>query len=312
MVNLAEQYLDYRRKLGFKLRSEGWALLSFARYADQTGHRGAVTTELAVRWAKLPQATSPLYWARRLDIVRRFAKHRAPFETCTEIPPDGILGPSYRRSQPYIYSEDEIAALLRVAGQLRPVGGLRAYTYVTLFGLLACSGLRISEALRLSDSDVDLKRGVLTINDTKFHKSRLVPLSQSTTDALVGYAERRDQCHLLGRSTAFFVKDAGTPLKGWNVREAFSTLRRWLGWARHGKAAPRIQDIRHTFVVRRLLRWYEEGADIDQKIAALSTYLGHVKVSYTYWYLTAVPELMAVTSMRFERFVRGGKEVTDV
>ena len=176
MVKLVEDYLNCRRKLGFALKIEGQELLRFANFADQIGHRGPITTELAIRWAKLPKKADPIYWARRLDIVRRFAKHRVLFDLCTEIAPEGVLGPSYRRMPPYIYSNEEIADLILAASKLGPPKGLRPHTYVTLFGLLASTGLRISEALRLTCNDVDWKVGVLTVKASKFKKSRLVPL----------------------------------------------------------------------------------------------------------------------------------------
>lgn len=302
LVNLAEEYLAFRRGLGFAMRVEGAELLRFARYAGSIGHHGPITTDLAVRWAKLPKDADPLYWARRLDIVRRFAKHRVLFDAATEVPPDRMLGPSYRRRSPHIYSEGEIAALLRAAAGLGPTGGLRPHTYVTLFGLLASTGLRISEAVRLTREAVDLDAGVLTISETKFHKSRLVPLHPTTTAALRRYAARRDRYHPLVCLPAFFLTERGTSLKDWRVRMTFTALRESLGWVGRGGPARRIHDLRHSFAVTRLLRWYQEGADIDHKIAALSTYLGHVKVTDTYWYLTAVPELLAIASARYERY----------
>lgn len=297
------EYLSFRRDLGFALKIEGEQLLRFARHADGIAHRGPLTTDLAVRWAKLPQGADPLYWARRLDIVRRFAKHRRLFDPATEIPPEGMLGPSYRRPRPYIYGEGEIAALLKAASRLGPAGTLTPGSYVTLFGLIASTGLRLSEAVRLTRKEVDLDAGVLTVTESKFHKSRLVPLHPSTTEALKRYAAHRDHSHYPSvESQAFFLTARGTPLSASTVRATFAGLRRSLGWTGRDGRRPRIHDLRHTFAVRRLLRWYEEETDVDRKIAALSTYLGHVKVSDTYWYLTAVPELLAVTSARLERY----------
>lgn len=302
LVALAEGYLSFRRGLGFAMRVEGAELMRFARYADTSGHRGPVTTELALAWARLPKDADPLYWARRLDIVRRFAKHRALFDPATEIPPDRMFGPSYRRRSPHIYSESEIASLLSTAGRLGPAGGLRPQTYVTLFGLLASTGLRISEALRLTRDEVDLDTGLLTISETKFHKSRLIPLHPTTAAALRRYADRRDNYHPLVRLPAFFLTERGTSLKYWRVLMTFIDLRRALRWDKLGGPPRRIHNLRHSFAVRRLLRWYEEGADIDNKIAALSTYLGHARIMDTYWYLTAVPELLAVAAARYEAY----------
>jgi integrase len=303
MFFLAEEYLNFRRKLGFALRIEGEELLRFAHYADRIGHQGPITTCLAVEWAKLPKHADPLYWERRLDFVRRFAKYRILFDARTEIPPKGFLGPSYRRPTPHIYSEEEIAALLKASSHLAPINGIRPKTYATLFSLLACTGLRISEALRLNRTDVDLKAGVLRIRATKYKKDRLVPLHPSATRGLGRYAEYRDHYHPGAESDAFFISKRGTALKYRDVMFTFCSLRNSLGWTSgEGSRPPMIHGLRHTFAVRCLIRWYKNGSDLDQKISALSTYLGHVKVTDTYWYLTAVPDLLALISIRFEQF----------
>jgi integrase len=303
MVALAEEYLAHRRKLGFRLENAGPLLLDFAAYADRIGHRGSLTTELAVDWARLPRQASPVYWARRLDVVRGFAKYRAVFDPATEIPPRGMLGPAYRRITPHIYSEAELSALLAAARRLPPGGGLRPQTYTTLFGLLACTGLRLSEALRLTRADVDWPRGLLTIRQTKFRKSRLVPLHPSAVQALQAYTRQRDHSHPVPRTDAFFVTCRGTGLCHATVRGTFIGLRQELSWSAQGGArAPRIHDLRHTFATRRLLQWYAEGVPIDRALAALSTYLGHASVGHTFWYLTGVPELLELATARFERF----------
>jgi integrase len=305
MVAQVEDYLALRRRLGFALRTPGHHLLRFAQYADGIGHRGPITIELAVRWARLPQDAEPFWWARRLQIVSTFARYRSLFEPGTEIPPTGLLGPSSRRPKPHIYSEAEIAALLRAAGELGPVGGLRPHTYVTLFGLLIVTGLRISEALHLGRGDVDLNRGVLTVQLTKFRKSRLVPLHPSTVTQLIAYAQRRDRRHPHTSASTFFLNEMGGSLGQSGVANTFGALRRTLGWTKNRQGRrPRLHDMRHTMAVRTLVRWYQQGADVDRKMPALSTYLGHVEVRDTYWYLTAVPELMALTAARFETFSR--------
>ena len=184
MINFAEEYLEYRRRLGFQLRIEGQMLLEFARYADRSGHFGPLTTDLAVRWARLPAKAVPLYQARRLEVVRCFARHRAIFDSATEIPPEGLLGSAHRRTVPHIYSDAELSILLSAARRLPSMSGLRPQVYATLIGLISCTGLRISEALKLSRRDVDSDDGVLTIRESKFHKSRLVPLHASAVQAL--------------------------------------------------------------------------------------------------------------------------------
>jgi integrase len=308
MLSLVQEYLDYRKGLGFRLRSEGQLLLRFAEYADHLGHQGPLTIALAVQWAKLPSQAAPLYWARRLEVVRVFAEYRAAFDARTEIPPRRMLGPAHRRTAPYIYSPEEIGQLLAAARAIRPVTGLRPQTYTTLFGLLACTGLRISEAVKLDRADVDLARGLLMIRQTKFHKSRIVPLHPSTTEVLAKYARFRDQYHPTAQTTAFFLTEWGWSLNAQMAQTTFRKLRKQLGWLpRNGTRKPRIHDLRHTFACRRLLQWYEENADLDQGVTALATYLGHARVSNTYWYLTGFPELLAVAGARFERFVTSEK-----
>jgi integrase len=301
MERRVKSYLAIRRKLGFAMKEGGDLLTSFAKYADRSGHHGALTIDLAVQWAKLPTMASPSQWARRLGIVRQFARYESAIDPKTQIPPMRLLGTFRRRIQPHIYSDHEIASLIRAAGELAPVGSLRPLTYSNLFGLLASTGLRISEALRLNRTDVDITGSVLTVTRTKFHKSRLVPLHPSTTRALSNYTERRNRYCPLPKSKAFFLSNLGTRPKYRTVNGTFVKLRHRLGWVGYGtRRPPRIHDIRHSFACRRLLAWYREGGDINVKLPALSTYLGHVGVSHTYWYLTAVPDLMAAASERFE------------
>ena len=303
-----DDYLNFRRGLGFRLDTQGALLAEFARYAEQVGHRGPVTTDLAVRWAQTTRSDDPAAAARRLAVVRQFARHRAAVDPATEVPPVGLLGEvPRRRPQPHIYSDAEIATLLGHARRLTPRGGLRPATYVTLFSLLVSTGLRLSEACRLQRGDVDLAAGMLTVRETKFCKSRLVPLHPTATRALGRYATERDTRPEVVVSSAFFHTDRSPVLLTDTVGRTFRRLRDRLGWTGQGRARrPRVHDLRHTFAVRRLLAWTAAGVDVESKILALSTYLGHTKPSETYWYLTATPELMAVTAGRFERFVQEG------
>ena len=308
--HLVDEYLNARRGLGFGLETDEGFLRDFARHAERIGHNGPVTIELAVRWALASRSTNPVQAARRLAIVRQFAQYRALVDPATEVPPVGFLGPiPRRRSTPHIYTEAEIAALLEQARCLRPRDGLRPATYGAFFALLASTGLRLSEARRLTTDDADLVDGILTIRETKFRKSRLVPLHPTTTRALRRYADRRDACLAAPRSDYFFRTEKASRLSLTSVETTFRELRRRLDWTAQGRTRqPRIHDLRHSFVVRRLLRWYQEGADVDRKILALATYLGHAKVADTYWYCTAVPELLASTGQRFERFAHQASE----
>jgi integrase len=303
MVALAHDYLAYRQSLGYRLQNAEPLLLRFAEYADQAGHKGPLTTELALRWVRLPTAASPGYLARRLDVVRGFARYRAIFDPRTEIPGRDLLGAGFRRRTPHVYSDAEVSALLDAARRLPPADGLRPHTYTTFFGLLACTGLRVSEAVKLTPSDIDWRQRLLTVRQTKFRKSRLVPLHPSATQALRDYTDRRDRVHRASSPQGFFLTGRGTPLALATVGVVFWRLRKQLAWpARPGEGRPRIHDFRHTFACRRLLHWYQDGADIEYALPALATYLGHARVAHTYWYLTGTPELLGLAAGRFERF----------
>lgn len=309
-VDLVEEYLTLRRGLGFDLESPRWLLLDFARHADRLGHEGPLTVDLAVQWALSSRSSDPAQAARRLSAVRQFARHRAAVDPANGVPPAGLLGRAPSRKQPHIYSDAEITALLREARLLLPRKGLCPRTYVTFFSLLISTGLRVSEACHLTSGDVDLVDGILTVRAGKFRKSRLVPLHPTATLALSRYAAFRDQCRSATRSEFFFRTDRAPALTLAAAEKTFSRLRKRLGWTARGRARrPRIHDLRHSFAVRRLLCWCENGADVDRKILALATYLGHAKVSHTYWYISAIPELMATTSHRFERFARRQQEI---
>jgi integrase len=305
-LSLVEEYLSARRGLGFALEQPAYLLRDFARYADAVRHQGPLTTELAVRWARASRSGSSAQAVRRLGAVRQFARYRALLDPATEVPPLGLLGRLPRRPQPHIYSDAELDALLDQASRLLPRRGLRPRTYVAFFSLLISTGLRLSEACRLAVEDVDLTAGVLTVREGKFRKTRLVPLHPSTTAALARYAAERDAC--CNGPGRFFRTERSPALHKDTVEKTFGRIRKRLGWTADGRARqPRIHDLRHSFAVRRLLRWYEEGADLDRKLLALSTYLGHAHVSDTYWYLTGVPELLAITAKRFEGFVQDGR-----
>lgn len=222
----------------------------------------------------------------------------------TEVPAPGLLGPTGHRSPPYVYSDAEIVDLLVEASRLDPPGGLRPHCYVALFGLLACAGLRISEALALSCADVDLDGGLITVRAGKRGLTRLVPLHPTTVVALADYAtERERRLGTPGPDDAFFRTDASTRISYRTAHHAFSVVRRRLGWTADGRSrTPRVHDLRHRMVVRRIEAWHAQGVDVDAKIPILATYVGHVEVRDVYWYLSAVPELMDIVAQRFEVF----------
>ena len=259
-------------------------------------------------WARHDQygSADPQTWARRLKSLRTFTRWLRQFQPRTEIPDDAIFGRLPGRLAPHIYSEREIADLLAAARCLGLAPDLRGILFETLFGLIASTGLRISEALALRNADVDLRGGMLIIGRTKFAKSRQVPLHPSTVHALRRYRRLRDRTgESIEADAPFFIgtgrRQQGLPLSVAQVHRVFAQLRSQLGWRNRGlHHAPRIHDLRHTFVVRRILRWVAEGVDVDQAMLSLSTYVGHAMVTNTYWYLSAVPELMALAGARFQ------------
>jgi len=305
MQSHAKNYLDERHQLGYSLRTTGYAVRSFAYYVDGLDHEGPLTVEVMAAWARRAKANgnSPTTWARRLKMLRPFARYLQQFDPCTEVPDHTIFGQVGQRLAPHIYSEQEIIDLLAASRRLSPA--LRGATYETLFGLLAATGLRISEAGHLTDADVDLKTGMLTVRQTKFAKSRHVPLHPSTVGALRQYRELCKRHITVTDETPFFISTRGqrlgSALNLHHVDRIFRHLRDQLSWVNRGAhAAPRIHDLRHTFIVRRVLLWHTQGVDIDQAMLSLSTYVGHAMVTNTYWYLTGVPELMAVAAGKFE------------
>jgi integrase len=306
-----QAYLAERRRLGFQLKTSGRTLMSFARYVDALDQAGPLTLDVMIEWAQQDQQGRhrPETWARRLKLLRPFARSLRQFEPETAVPDESVFGPMPGWLMPHIYRDREVVDLLAAARGLGPAGDLRAAAYETLFGLMASTGLRLSEAIHLLDVDVDLTLGLLTVRQTKFNKSRQLPLHPSTTAALLSYRQLRNR-HVQGTLEApFFVgtrgQRLGKTLSSRQVERIFNRLREQLGWTNRGAHdAPRIHDLRHTFAVRRVMLWQEQGTDIDQAMLALSTYLGHAKISHTYWYLTAVPELMAVAAGKFERFAQ--------
>jgi integrase len=294
------EYVAVRRSFGFKLNRIEPELADFGRFLD---HHAAerITVPLALDWARQP-SIAPQRSGQRIGFVRGFARYRRAIDPKTEIPPVGILPFRPKRARPYLYTSREIRALLEVALRLSPDDALRRWVFRTLYGLLAATGLRVGEAMQLRLADVDLDAGVITVRGAKFGQSRLVPLHASTTRALLAYRARRER-YLAGRppSDYFFVSKRGNRLMGSEVRRVFYKLSRQIGLRgptdSHG---PRLHDFRHRFAVETLIRWYRSGVDPERKIQVLSTYLGHIHVADTYWYLTACPALMGAAMKRAE------------
>lgn len=293
-----DDYLRIRRALGFRLERHGRLLPQFVAYLEQAGAE-TITTALALAWAKQPPDAHPDWWGHRMSVVRGFARHLQALDARTEVPPVDLLPRKVSRATPYLYTDADVAALMEAARALHPP--LRAATYETLVGLLLVTGMRVGEVIRLDRDDVDWTNGLLTVRDSKFGKSRQVPLHPSTIEALTVYARVRHRLCPPSTTHSFFVSTKGTRLMYDTVHWTFLRLIRAAGLQRRSVACrPRPHDLRHTFAVRTLLDWYRVGLDVEARLPLLSTYLGHFEPSGTYWYISAAPELMALVAQRLE------------
>jgi integrase/recombinase XerD len=287
-----EDYLRLRRSFGYKLDEAARLLPRFACYLEAAGAE-CVTIDLALAWALEPEVPpGSVVPPMRILVVRGFARYMAGIDPRTEIPPAGLIPFRQRRRAPFIYSDADIVALMDQTHRLirEP---LRAATVETLIGLFAATGLRISEAIKLDRADIDWSGSVLVVRESKFNKSRYVPLRDSTLQALSRYARRRDELCSSPRHESFFVSLRGTRLMRWPIEKTFRLLCEEAGVGAEAPLPPRVHDLRHTFAVNTLLGWYRDGVDVQARLPALSTYLGHRKPSSTYHYLSAAPELLA-------------------
>jgi integrase len=299
------EYLSLRRALGFKLIEADRMLHDFVTFMERR-HELYITQSLALEWAQRRSNLQPASWAQRLSVVRGFARYRSATDPRTEVPAEGLLPFRFKRTRPYLYSDDEIRRLLHAALQLPfrgERGALRPWTYYCLFGLLSVSGMRLGEARNLKLQDVDLAAGVLTIRGTKFGKSRLVPLHGSTCKVLADYIARRE-LRWAGRpvSSYLLVSNRGNRLDNGEIHRTFYRLSRQIGLRgdtdSHG---PRLHDMRHVFATKTLVRWYQSGEDPERRMPILSAYLGHAHIADTQWYLNASPELMREAMRRLEQ-----------
>ncbi|MEW6470704.1 MAG: tyrosine-type recombinase/integrase [Actinomycetota bacterium] len=302
LADHVEDYLRLRRALGYKLERAGHLLPKLVDYLEAAGS-STLTTELAISFARLPANARPTHWAARLTVVRGFARYLQTVEPATEVPPVAVFPARRHRPAPYLWSAEDIGMLLDGARALHPP--LRAAAYETLFGLLAVSGMRVGEAVGLDRDDVDFDAGVITIRHAKFDRPRLVPLHATTTAALRAYAAERGRLCPTPRSTAFFVSGVGTRLDRSAVAMVLRRITTAMG-LRSATVRPTPHQLRHSFAVRALVDWQRSGVRVEEHIAVLSTYLGHVSPADTYWYLSASPELMALAAERLDaRFGAG-------
>ncbi len=298
-----DRYLTIRRSLGYDLGTTERILRRFITFAEQEDAE-YISSALFLRWQEAFGHANRQTWANRLRTVRLFAQWLHGIDEKHEVPPQALIPGRYRRTHPYIYSDEEILRIVETAATLPSINGIRPLTCSTLFGLIAVTGLRISEALSLDVADVDLEAGVLTLRHGKLGKERLLPVSDSTTMRLVAYAKERDR--LLGAiPEPFFVSDHGERLTDCGARYNFAAVCQTIGlrpaekFNRHGHG-PRIHDLRHTFAVRTLINWYSTDTDPSREMIKLTTYLGHTNPAHTYWYIEAIPELLDLASRRAE------------
>lgn len=305
-----DDYLTVRRSLGYDLSFSGRVLRGFAAFADREG-ADHITVDLFLRWKGAFGAANNNTWSARLGMVRVFAAWLQTHDARTEVPPPGLISGKLYRTRPYIYSDAEVATIVARAAKLPSRYGLRGWTCATLFGLIAVTGLRISEALGLDENDVDIDEGVITVKRGKNGKPRFVPIAPSAVERLRAYRVERNR--LLGASAGpFFLIEGGQRPTDCFARYNFAHVSQVIGlrtaqrYCRHGRG-PRIHDLRHTFAVKTIIGWYRRDLDPDREMIKLSTYLGHSGEEHTYWYIEAVPELLQLASKRAERTLAEGQ-----
>lgn len=312
MISLSDrlqQYLVIRRRGGHDLTASARELRPFVTFAEADGAT-SITVDLFLRWKERFGSASTLTWFFRLCHVRSFATWLQAVDPRTEVPPAGLIPGRQRRPRPYIYSDSEICRIVTEAARLPSDYGLRGLNCSTLFGLLAVSGLRVSEALGLNDRDVDLEAAVLQVRHAKNRKSRLIPITACTAERLAACRAARNRI-LGGEATAFFVGENDRRLTAHTARYNFARICQQIGlrepqaFRRNGRG-PRLHDMRHSMAVKTMLDWYRKGLDPDREMHKLSTYLGHTHPNHTYWYMEAVPELLRLASERAERSLSEG------
>jgi len=297
------RYLAIRRSFGYDLGTTERVLKQFVSFLE-ANHQSYITTDGFLQWKQFFGKASQSTWARRLSMVRLFASWLHSMDPQHEIPPQKLVPSRYQRKKPYIYTHDQIISIIQTAGLLSSSHGLRAITYPAFFGLVSVTGLRISEAIALNNDDVNLREGIVTVQNGKNQNHRILPVTKCTNDHLKEYCRKRDR--LLGFTPEpFFASDKGIRLTDCAVRYNFAVVSQMIGlrteqrFHKHG-TGPRIHDLRHTFAVNVVKGWYQAGENVDQEMLKLVNYLGHKSIELTYWYLEAVPELLALACQRAE------------
>lgn len=294
-----EEYIAYKRSLGYMIKIESQELRRFAKYTREIEYNGPVTSELAIQWASLDNNFTRKYMARRLETIHTFAVYISAFDNEAQIPQNGLFGKAHMRTNPYIYTDDEVLSLMRCAADLYSPDGIRANTVSSAIGLLYATGIRVSELTLLRIADVRLKEGYIFINSSKFKKDRIVPLHPTVIVKLSEYWTLiESKIGARNDSDYFFVTSYGHRFNSCAFEYAFKLIRSLV----FGKTTKRAQlyDLRHTFACNTIKRWYDSGEDVNRKLYLLSTYMGHVKPADTYWYLSATPELLGIAARKFE------------
>lgn len=305
-----QRYLIIRRNLGYDLYTDERVLKRFVSFLESKNETH-ITTDLFLEWKQCFGKASQITWGRRFAMVRMFSSWLYSIDSRHEIPPQSLISSHQIRKRPFIYTDDQISSIIEAARLLPSSNGIRSITYPAFFGLVSVTGLRISEAIALNNRDVDLRNGIITVLNGKNGKDRILPVTECTKNQLKEYVRKRDR--LLGYTPdPFFISDKGIRLTDCPVRYNFALIGKMIGlrteqpFHKHG-VGPRIHDLRHTFAVKVMINWYKEGKNIDQEMLKLVNYLGHQKVTFTYWYIEAVPELLALASQRAENLLE--KEV---
>lgn len=298
-----KEYLEYRNRLGFALVNEKRLLKGFASFMKRNKAE-FVTCKLALAFAKINPKSTRKTWSRRLGVIRLFAMYHSVIDHRTEIPPAHLLPASFQRRSPFIYTDNQITLLLECCKQQSSIYEIERYSYFMIFGLLAITGTRISEITTLNRDAVDLLKGIITIHQSKFKKSRYLPIHRSTVNALHEYLDYRDRYFPNPASSYFFIDHLGMGIPTHRIRKVFRKLLIKIGLRRKFDRGARLTDFRHTFATKTLIHWYQHGLNVDQQMPLLSTYLGHVHPSTTYWYLTVTPELLRLVLSRFTNYRR--------
>ncbi len=300
LKNHLTNYLALRRSLGYKLKEDEGILNNFVSFLKGK-YSPTITVKLAMEWALLPKNVQPSHWSKRLSIIRLFSQYLVAYIPETEVPDPGLLYAKTKRTNPHLYSDEQVKEVLKACFD-EPSKGLRHLTYYTFFGLLVVTGCRISELVNLPIGDVDLKAGLITIRNSKFGKSRYLPISTSTIANLIIYSKRRDIFTGQPSADNYFLSEQGKPLTINGVETFYVRLSKKIGLRRkEDSVGPRIHDFRHSYAIKTIIKWYKANADVHQLMPLLATYLGHKKPSDTYWYLSNVPELMALAAQRLEQ-----------